>query len=88
MQQNARHIVSMILMCVVVGIFIILGLFFTLIFVFVWGILELLLQFAPKETKGKGKIVSNGQIISVDYKVIEETEMPHSEETKKNNSKE
>ncbi len=70
MARGIRQFISIILMTAVVVTFVISGVFFTLILLIIWGILELWLYLVA--TSPKGKIVTNGRVISVEYSVIEE----------------
>lgn len=77
MSKGIRQFISLMLISLVIGAFIIFAFFFTLILLFAWAVVEILLRYSSPANKGK--IVSNGQVISVDYHVVEEKEVPHSQ---------
>ena len=73
MLKKIRQWLSVLLVIAVAAAFVISGVFFTLLLLVFWGMLELLMFLATR--KPKGVIISKGQVITVDYKVLDETEI-------------
>lgn len=70
MGKKIRQCLSIMLVFMVACAFVLAGVFFTILLLFLWGVLELCIMLASRTPKGT--IVTKGQVIAVDYTVLDE----------------